>query len=455
MSRLSGRSFLMIDHALDYLCSGKRSAQKKRQAVLKRLGELHHQSGPPLTYDELSSAILKVFPEFDEQVLRRAAQLNRPNLLAKLAQHGLGAVIGVGAIALSLWAVNLPHPFIRQPLSKAAPILLMPSFRQMDYHYRQAAAHRAQAAKLIQEATHVNDIAKISNQTAQAQTHLAHIPDWVLDQYPQHYCSLFHCNWQFSQTEFDAAQTQLKQLQTQLKQEKIALSQWQTATLSVETAQHRYEVMQTSNDKLAALTDLKASLEKLSTIPKNTLAGKIAQAELATFQQNYSGLTGQGSPANQPHPALQVAKQYAAQAAKVADNPPLTVDTWENAATLWQTAITQLEQVPDQSPSAVDAKTLRVNYLNNLQQIQAKQTLEQTATQTLGQVRDQAQRLIEKSNTPPTPALLTELKTVMGQLQAVPPGTTAYTEAQQMLAQIEQQFRDRQATVKPQNPGQG
>ncbi|MEM8810843.1 MAG: hypothetical protein AAGF01_32945 [Cyanobacteria bacterium P01_G01_bin.38] len=442
----------MIDHALDYLCSGQKLAQKKRQAVLQRLGELHHQSGPPLTYDELSAVILKAFPEFDQQVLRRAAQLNRPNLLAKLAQHSLGAGIGVGAIALGLWVANLPNPSIRKPLAKAVPIVLMPSFRQIDYHYRQATTHRAQAAQLIQAATQVSDIAKISDQTAQAQQHLAQIPDWALDQYPQPYCRLFNCSWQFSQAEFNTAQTQLKQLQTQLKQEKIALTQLQAAILSVETAQRRYEVMQTSTEKLAAINDLKAGIEKLSTVPPNTLAGKIAQAELSTFQPTYQGLTG---PANQPHPALQAAQQYAAQAAKVAQNAPLPFDTWKNAAALWQTAIAQLDQVPDHSPSAANAKTLRVNYINNLQQIQARQTLEQTATQTLSQVREQAQTLIETQNKPPTPTLLVELQTVMGHLQSVPPGTTAYNEAQQMLAQIEQQFRARQATVKPQQPGQG
>ncbi|MEM9905059.1 MAG: hypothetical protein AAF921_08570 [Cyanobacteria bacterium P01_D01_bin.44] len=447
----------MIDHALDYLCSGQKLAQKKRQTVLKRLGELHHQPGPPLTYDELSAVILKAFPEFDEQVLRRAAQLNRPNLLVKLAQQGVGAVIGVGAIALSLWVANLPHPSIRKPLAKAVPILLTPSFRQMDYHYRQATTHRAQAAQLIQSATHVNDIAQISSQTAQAQQHLDQIPDWFLDVYPQRYCSWVSCSWQFSQAEFDTAQTQLKQLQTQLKQEKLALGQLQTAILSMETAQRRYEVMQTSTEKLAAINDLKSGLEKLSTVPQNTLAGEIAQAELVTVQSTYQGLTVQSSPSpvNQPHPALQAAQQYATQAAQVAQNPPLTVDTWKNAAALWQTAIAQLDQVPDHSPSAANAKTLRVNYVNNLQQIQAKQALEQTATQTLSQVREQAQTLIEMQNKPPTPTLLTELQTVMGQLQSVPPGTTAYKEAQAMLIQIEQQFRARQATVKPQNPDQG
>ncbi|MEO0456153.1 MAG: hypothetical protein AAF152_06155, partial [Cyanobacteria bacterium P01_A01_bin.114] len=201
--------------------------------------------------------------------------------------------------------------------------------------------------------------------------------------------------------------------------------------------------------------ELQAGLEKLSEIPPNTVAGKLAQAELATFQQNYQGLTGKSTPASQSHPAIQAAQQYATQADKIIQSPPSTVETWKTAAALWQTAITQLEQVPANSPSAAEAKTLRVNYINNLQQIQAKQTLEQNAKQTLSQVREQAQRLMEKRDKPPTPALLTELQTVIGELQAIPPGTTAYDEAQRLLVQVEQQFRDMQAGVKLQSQSQG
>ncbi len=61
--------------------------------------------------------------------------------------------IVLGSTAGVIWVVNLPYPMIRLPVAKTAPILLLPSFINMDHHDRGALAAVEQADQLINKAT--------------------------------------------------------------------------------------------------------------------------------------------------------------------------------------------------------------------------------------------------------------------------------------------------------------
>ncbi|MEO0455533.1 MAG: hypothetical protein AAF152_02990 [Cyanobacteria bacterium P01_A01_bin.114] len=435
MPRLRDRAFGLLTQELKRLTPPLE--QVRYDIVLKRLEKFRQQEGPPLSYDDLKATVIDIFPEIDDQVLRKAAQLNQPNPLAKPLGWLIRLAAGAGVIAGGLWVVNLPYPMIRWPVAKTAPMLLLPSFIRMDHNYRQAIIYTEQADQLINNATSAQDFELGADKAAQAQHHLDQLPVWFLGYYPQRYCSWFACSWQFTLDEFEAARALIGRMDAQIFQEENALTLLDEGTLAVETAKRRYEALQSSEEKLAILAMWQTGMDKLNEIPAGTLAGETAQTRLAAFQRDYQTVAGTSASASQSNTYVQVAKRYAAQAAQVAQNPPHSAATWGRAATLWGEALDQLNQVTANSPGYAEAQTLRVSYLNNLEQIKERQATEQTALQTLKQVEDRVVRLIQTNSAQPTPNLLADLQSVINQLASIPPGTTSYNQAQQLLIQAE------------------
>lgn len=108
--------------------------QVQRDIVLKRLAKLRSSKGLPASLEELRDTIVDIIPDFSQKILQQAARANRPPgaYFSKLkwADVMLTGTTGV------LWLVNLPYPMIRLPVAQTAPILLLPSYINMDYHYR-------------------------------------------------------------------------------------------------------------------------------------------------------------------------------------------------------------------------------------------------------------------------------------------------------------------------------
>ncbi|MEM9905060.1 MAG: hypothetical protein AAF921_08575 [Cyanobacteria bacterium P01_D01_bin.44] len=435
MPRLSERAFSLLNQELKRLI--KPLEQVRYDIVLKRLQKFCQQDGPPLDYDALREAIIDIFPEFDDGVLRKAAQVNQPNPV--VGAVGWIATIAVGAVAIAggLWIINLPYPMIRWPVARTAPMLLLPSFMRMDHNYRQAIIYTEQADQLINNATSAQDFELGADKADQAQRHLDKLPVWFLGYYPQRYCAWFNCGWQFTLDEFEDARALIGRMDAQIFQEENALQLLEEGTLAVETAKRRYEALQSTEEKLTILGMWQEGMDKLNEIPSGTLAGQTAQTRLEAFQRDYETVAGTRANASQPNTFVQVAKQYAAQATQAAQNPPHTADTWGRIVILWAEAIDQLDQVPPNSPGYTEAQTLKVGYLNNLKQIKERRSTETAATQTLKQVEARVTRLIQTGSTQPTPQLLADLQSVINQLDKIPPGTTAYDSAQQLLQQAE------------------
>jgi hypothetical protein len=449
MKRLNDRAFLVLDEELKRLCAGKPDEQVRRTLILKRLEKFRRQEGRPLGYDDLKETVQDIFPEFSDKVLRQAARLNR----APAAQRMQGplrwvAGIGVGGalVAGSLWVLNLPYPMIRWPVARTAPLLLLPSFMQMDHHYRQAIVDGEQADQLINNATSAADFELGAEKAAQAQKHLDGLPVWFLGYYPRRYCTLFSCSWQFTLDEFKAQRERIGRMEAQIFQEQNALKQLEEGTLAVETARRRYEAVQTSEEKLAILATWQTGMDQLAEIPAATLAGKTAQTRLQAFQRDYQTLAGTSAHTNQSNTFVQAAKQYATRASEVAQNPPHSVDTWGRAALLWEKALGELRKVPAESPGYLEAQMLTATYTDNLAQTKERQALEQRAVQALSSVEDRVIRLIAIAPQQPSSETLAELQAVINRLQNIPAGTTAYPKAQQLLLQASDRLTQLQAT---------
>ena len=84
--------------------------------------------------------------------------------------------ITIGVLGGGLAIANLPIPFIRQPIARQAPFLLLPSLVAWDHHYREGTVALQQAEQLIQQAKHPDDLTLGDRQLKMAQHHLNALP---------------------------------------------------------------------------------------------------------------------------------------------------------------------------------------------------------------------------------------------------------------------------------------
>ena len=442
MHRLSDRAYSLLDNELKRLCEGKPAEQIRRNIVAKRLQKMREQEGPPATYAELKDAVDDIFPEFDEQILKQAAKLNLPGPAIRSTKWLLGLTTGIAALAGGLWFVNLPYPMVRWPVARTAPMLLLPSFMRMDHNYRQTIIFTEQADQLINNATSAADFALGAEKSAQAQEHLDQLPVWFLGYYPQRYCQFFSCGWRFTLDEFRNARALIGRMEAQIFQEQNALTQLDAGTSAVETAKQQYQQAQTSTEKTEALMAWQRGMDKLNEIPSETLAGAQAQTRLQAFQRDYTDLAGTAADMQQSNDFVAVAKNYGLQAAMVVQNPPHSADIWQRAEEQWHEALKVLEKVPENSPSYVDAQSLRAQYLTYKSDIEARRRQEEQAVATIREVRQTIPQLIDQAEAGAVRGVRSQLQQVIQNLETVPGNTTVAEEAQQLKKQAQAKLNE-------------
>ncbi len=265
MYRLNKRAFEILLKELE-TCSGNDEISKiERQIVMKRLEKLRREKGSPITIDELRDTVVDTFPQFSEKVLKQAAKANQP---PGFFSNIKWVVILTTTTAGIVWVVNLPYPMIRKPIAKTAPILLLPSFINMDYHYREAIKNLEQAEQLIDKATSTADIELGAEKVKAAQKNLDNLPVWFLDYYPQAYCGWFDCSWKFTFDEFETARRKVAQLDAIVFQDKNALTPLEQAEKAVIIAKQQYEQANNYKQKQQAIASWQAGIDKLEQIPQ-------------------------------------------------------------------------------------------------------------------------------------------------------------------------------------------
>ncbi|HEY9652054.1 MAG TPA: hypothetical protein V6C95_15420, partial [Coleofasciculaceae cyanobacterium] len=126
----------------------------------------------------------------------------------------LGIPVGV------VWIANLPYPVIRRPVAQKAPILLLPTYMDMESNYRQAIASVEQAEQLIENPTSPADLDLGEQKVKEAQATLDALPVWFLNDWPEY--KYWWYDWRFSIYSFNTARTKIGQLSAKVFQEKNA-----------------------------------------------------------------------------------------------------------------------------------------------------------------------------------------------------------------------------------------
>ncbi len=432
MTRLNQRAFEILRTEVQNCAKAAGLAgQVHHDLVMRRLERLQQQTGKAATFSELQGVVIDIFPNFSEKSLRSAAKANLPPGIWDNIKFGAGLI--VGGLGM-LWIVNLPFPMIRQPVAQVAPILLLPSFISMDYHYRQAIALVEQADQLINKATDYPDITIGEQKVKQAQQHLDALPVWFLGYYPQAYCSLFGCNWRFTLDEFEVARKQVARMDAIIFQEKNAQTKLIQTEQALNAAKQQYQQSKTSTEQQQAIADWQSAIDEMEQIPPTVLSQQIVRNKLKAAQRDFKDMVGYDNGNKRTGSLIEAAKTFGLKAAQSAQNPPHSADEWAEIVKQWEEAIERIKQVPVQDPGYNDAQILLAEYQKNLGITRIRLKVEQSSAEALKQAKNRIANWRSLAiSQPKNPQLINDLQIIINELEDVKPGTTATDEGKELL----------------------
>ncbi len=357
---------------------------------------------------------------------------SKSGILGKL----IGATILIGVPVGIVWVANLPYPMIRRPVAKTAPILLLPSYMNMDKNYRQAISSVEQAEQLIEKATSPADLDLGEQKVKSAQKNLKALPITFLNDFPEY--NYWWYDWRFNIYQFNSARTKVGQLEAKVFQEKNAQTLLTDSEQALNTAKSQYQAATSAADKQTAISAWRTAIAQLEQVPDQTLAGKTANAKIKNHQIDFQELVGLAAGNERVSTFIDSARQFSWKAAKEGQNPPHNVAKWEQIEKLWEQAIAQLNEIKSNDLAGyAEAQKLRAEYSNNLGQVKIRQQAEQESVRTLEQAQSRIESLL--AATPTTAESLdrnrtiSKLQGIINDLEKVQNGTTSYLKAQELL----------------------
>ncbi|NJK38345.1 MAG: hypothetical protein HC920_11675 [Oscillatoriales cyanobacterium SM2_3_0] len=105
MQRLRSRAFEILSTEVNQYGQEDFVSEVGRKIVMQRLEKLRSQPGDPLSFDELREVVTDQFPDFNEDILRRTAQINCP---VKATPWVLWGSMTLLTVCGAVWIANLP-----------------------------------------------------------------------------------------------------------------------------------------------------------------------------------------------------------------------------------------------------------------------------------------------------------------------------------------------------------
>nr|MCU0517952.1 AmmeMemoRadiSam system protein B [Oscillatoria sp. Prado101] len=269
----------------------------------------------------------------------------------------------------------------------------------------------------------------------EAQKHLDGLPVWFLGYQPQVYCSLFGCSWRFTLDEFQAARKDVGRMEAKVFQEKNAQTQLRGAEEAFLAAKQQYEGAKPGAEQQKAIAAWQAALDRMKEIAPATLAEKMARTKLQAAGRDFQEVVGDAAGRTRTNTLIEAAKTFAMAAAESSQNPPHTPEEWEQIAGLWEKAINQLNKVPLEDAGYIDAQKKLAEYTKNKGVAETRKKTESESAGALNRAKRliaEWQRLAGASN-PDRGNLARQLQEIINELETVRAGTTAYSEAKDML----------------------
>ncbi|MEP0798563.1 hypothetical protein [Funiculus sociatus] len=155
------------------------------------------------------------------------------------------------------------------------------------------------------------------------------------------------------------------------------------------------------------------------------------------FEQVKNQLSEQKQVQGRTKTLIKGAKQFAFAAAKLGQNAPHTADKWQQIETLWYKAIEQLQKIRVDDVDYVEAQKLLATYQTNLGTVQTRLKAERQSQEAFKYAQEQIQALLasipKDGSQVNRNQIISQMQEIINQLQTVKSGTTAYSEAQNLL----------------------
>jgi hypothetical protein len=390
---------------------------------------------------------IKTLAELEAEILQshtlKVQPIAKPGInWGKARSRLVWTIILLGIPCGAVYVANLPYPIIRSAVAEKAPLLLLPSYIEMDSNFKQAQAKLELAKQLITNPTSPEDLDLGEKKLKEAQAHLNALPvgfvrDWV--DYSRYY---WWYSWRFSPAGLQASRVEAGALEAKVFQEKNAQTLLFEADRDYQQAERQYQQAQTSTDKRLAITNWQAALDKLEQVPSVTLAGKTAQQKLTAYERNFKETVGLAAGNEKVIALITAARQFSRQAAEAGQNPPHNEARWREIEQLWQESISQLERIPPQDLDGyAEARRLMAEHQRSLGEVKVRREAEARSVRALEDAQNKIEYLLAST---PVDARASDRNRIIGQLQAiineldkVQNGTTVYLKAQDLKLKAE------------------
>jgi hypothetical protein len=403
--------------------SGAASSATTQQAVVSK------QPAKPKTLAELEQ-------EIGAKQMSISPQQPRSKPKGGIGTKLIWLTILLGLPAGVVWGANQPYPVIRRAVVQKAPVLLIPSYMSMDQDYRQALASMQQAEYLIEKPTSAADLALGEQQLQKTKTHFDNLPTGLVQDLPEY--RYWWYEWRLSVYGLNAARSKVGQLEAKVFQEKNAQTLLTENSQALLNAKQQYQQATTVTDKKTAIATWRTALDKLEQIPGETLAGKTAQNQLEGYKRDFKEIVGLAAGNERVSTLITAAQQFSWQAAKAGQNPPHTVSEWQQIENLWQEAIERLKQISSEDVVGyAEAQKLLAIYETNLGQVKIRREAEADSVQALTTAQQEIENLLASIPNDPQNIernrIISQLHSIINQLEKVEKGTTVYLKAQELL----------------------
>ncbi|MCD8488083.1 MAG: hypothetical protein LRZ84_15420 [Desertifilum sp.] len=384
---------------------------------------------PPKSLEELEAELYAPAGTMTASTATQPVKFKRPvRFLRRLFWVSLLLAIPTSLI----WVANLPYPVVRQTMTEKAPILLLPSYIKIESHYKSAIAALEQADRLIENPTSAADIDLGGQKLQEAQKHLNALPTWLgTSRYEYRYWGY---GWQFSYAGWNSARARAGRLEAKVFQERNAQTQLSEANAALNQAKQQYAQAATPIDKPIAIAAWRSALDQYPQIPTSTLAGRTARQTYETSQRDFRETVGLAADNQRVATIIAGAREFGRQAAILSQNPPHPAEKWQQIAQLWEDAIRPLNQIrPDDPLGYAEAQKLMAEYKVNLAQIELRRSAEVNSVRAFERAQSEINALLARPNSTNPNYTISQLQSIINQLEKVQNGTTPYLEAQRLL----------------------
>ncbi|MFM7888766.1 MAG: hypothetical protein ACKPCM_19205 [Pseudanabaena sp.] len=297
--------------------------------------------------------------------------------LKKFSKRLFWTGILLGIPAGIIYVVNLPYPAIRQPISKSAPLLLLPSNMTIEANFKKGQATIEEARQLIESPTSAADLDRGELKLKEGKSALDAIPAWYVADWADY--SRGHWGyWEFSPAGLQGARIKAGQLEAKVFQEKNAQISLTDAEKAVEMAKIQLQQATSPGNKKLAVQNWQAAIDQLSQIPPQTLAGRKAQQLVNTSTRDLKALAGLSIGNEKMVYLLIGAEEFAKKAAEAGRNPPHPTERWLAIADMWQESIQRLEKITSEDPVGyAEAQKRLAEYRASLSEVKVRLKNEQ------------------------------------------------------------------------------